>query len=84
MIDDTADTDRAKIWPGMYYFDVTRCVMLSICGVLLKGKDYSNPRIIDFFNLHKPEEDMYDRTKVPRMPWYIFFMPLILGLLNDL
>ena len=47
-----------------------------------KGKDYSNPRISDFFNLHKPEEDMYDRTKVPRMPWYILFMPLTLGLLK--
>ena len=44
-----------------------------------KGKDYSNPRVSDFFNLHKPEEDMYDRTKVPRMPWYILFMS---GLLN--
>ncbi|KAG5340208.1 hypothetical protein C0989_002610 [Termitomyces sp. Mn162] len=34
------------------------------------GKDYSNPRITDFHTLNKPEEDMYDRTKVPRMPWY--------------
>ncbi|KAF8908954.1 hypothetical protein CPB84DRAFT_1813208 [Gymnopilus junonius] len=32
------------------------------------GKDYSNPRMSDFYNLHKPEEDMYDRTKIPRMP----------------
>lgn len=36
------------------------------------GKDYSNPRVLDFHNLHKPEEDMYDRSKVPRMPWYAF------------
>ncbi|RDB18070.1 Phospholipase D1 [Hypsizygus marmoreus] len=34
------------------------------------GKDYSNPRISDFYNLNKPEEDMYDRSKVPRMPWH--------------
>jgi hypothetical protein len=33
------------------------------------GKDYSNPRLSDFYNLNKHEEDMYDRTKVPRMPW---------------
>ncbi|KAF8798774.1 phospholipase D [Phlegmacium glaucopus] len=56
MTDDTADTDRSKIWPG---------------------KDYSNPRITDFFNLHKPEEDMYDRTKVPRMPWHDVAMQII-------
>lgn len=35
------------------------------------GKDYSNPRQSDFYDLHKPEEDMYDRTKVPRMPWWV-------------
>jgi phospholipase D1/2 len=46
-----------------------------LCGPF-KGKDYSNPRISDFVNLHKPEEDMYDRTKVPRMPWYILFSSL--------
>ncbi|XP_006462684.1 hypothetical protein AGABI2DRAFT_186563 [Agaricus bisporus var. bisporus H97] len=34
------------------------------------GKDYSNPRILDFYNLHKPDEDMYDRTTSPRMPWH--------------
>ena len=34
------------------------------------GKDYSNPRVLDFHTLNKPHEDMYDRTKVPRMPWY--------------
>lgn len=33
------------------------------------GKDYSNPRVLDFHNLNKPDEDMYDRGKVPRMPW---------------
>jgi len=34
------------------------------------GKDYSNPRISDFYTLNKPFEDMYDRTKVPRIPWH--------------
>lgn len=33
------------------------------------GKDYSNPRVVDFHALNKPEDDMYDRSKVPRMPW---------------
>lgn len=40
------------------------------------GKDYSNPRVMDFHALNKPEEDMYDRTKVPRMPWYVFSLDL--------
>ncbi|CCA76658.1 probable SPO14-phospholipase D [Serendipita indica DSM 11827] len=30
------------------------------------GKDYSNPRVMDFHNLEKPEQDMYDRSKVAR------------------
>lgn len=34
------------------------------------GKDYSNPRVKDFFELEKPYETMYDREKVPRMPWH--------------
>ncbi|ODV97208.1 hypothetical protein PACTADRAFT_48957 [Pachysolen tannophilus NRRL Y-2460] len=34
------------------------------------GKDYSNPRVKDFFNLDKPYESMYDRQSVPRMPWH--------------
>ena len=63
-------------------FHVTPCVMLSITTLFLQGKDYSNPRITDFFNLHKPEEDMYDRTKVPRMPWYAFLCPQQICLLS--
>ena len=35
------------------------------------GKDYSNPRVLDFHTLNKPFEDVYDREKVPRMPWYV-------------
>ena len=34
------------------------------------GKDYSNPRVRDFYELDEPYEDMYDRKQVPRMPWH--------------
>ncbi|KAF8509648.1 phospholipase D [Hysterangium stoloniferum] len=34
------------------------------------GKDYSNERVVEFHTLNKPDQDMYDRTKVPRMPWH--------------
>ncbi|GMM54837.1 phospholipase D [Maudiozyma humilis] len=34
------------------------------------GKDYSNARVCDFFELDKPFESMYDRNEVPRMPWH--------------
>ncbi|KAF8500767.1 phospholipase D [Russula emetica] len=34
------------------------------------GKDYSNARSTDFHTLTKPEEDMHDRTRTPRMPWH--------------
>ncbi|KAH9080301.1 phospholipase D [Lactarius deliciosus] len=34
------------------------------------GKDYSNARITDFHTLTKPEEDLHDRSKIPRMPWH--------------
>lgn len=37
---------------------------------IFPGKDYSNPRVMDFVELDKPYEDMYDRNKVPRMPWH--------------
>jgi len=34
------------------------------------GKDYSNARVCDFYELDKPFESMYDREEVPRMPWH--------------
>ncbi|DAZ95899.1 TPA: hypothetical protein N0F65_012610 [Lagenidium giganteum] len=34
------------------------------------GKDYSNPRVKDFIDVHLPEKDLIDRDKVPRMPWH--------------
>ncbi|KAI0187504.1 phospholipase D [Astrocystis sublimbata] len=37
---------------------------------LFPGKDYSNPRVLDFFKLDEPYAEMYDRSKTPRMPWH--------------
>ncbi|KAJ7288468.1 phospholipase D [Mycena rebaudengoi] len=36
-----------------------------------------NPRLSDFHTLNKPHEDMYDRTKVPRMPWHDVAMQVV-------
>ncbi|TFB04393.1 Phospholipase D1 [Trichoderma ghanense] len=44
---------------------------------LFPGKDYSNPRVQDFFNLNEPYEEMYDRSKVPRMPWHDISMQVV-------
>jgi phospholipase D1/2 len=44
---------------------------------LWPGKDYSNPRVQDFFGLDKPYEEMYDRSKVPRMPWHDVGMQIV-------
>lgn len=41
------------------------------------GKDYSNPRVQDFYALDRPYEEMYDRTKVPRMPWHDIAMTIV-------
>ncbi|KAI7874180.1 uncharacterized protein EV154DRAFT_527408 [Mucor mucedo] len=41
------------------------------------GKDYSNPRIIDFHTLDKPFEDNMDRSTLPRMPWHDVSMRLV-------
>ncbi|GAA6057144.1 hypothetical protein JCM3770_004845 [Rhodotorula araucariae] len=41
------------------------------------GKDYSNQRVLDFHTLSKPEEDMYDRSKVPRQPWHDIGLQII-------
>ena len=35
------------------------------------GKDMANERVVEFHTLNKPFEDMFDRTKVPRMPWSV-------------
>ncbi|KAK1750836.1 phospholipase D1 [Echria macrotheca] len=44
---------------------------------LFPGKDYSNPRVQDFFKLNEPYEEMYDRGKVPRMPWHDISMQVV-------
>jgi phospholipase D1/2 len=41
------------------------------------GKDYSNPRIQDFYALNKPYEEMYDRLQVARMPWHDISMQVV-------
>ncbi|KAH7026044.1 uncharacterized protein B0I36DRAFT_153112 [Microdochium trichocladiopsis] len=44
---------------------------------LFPGKDYSNPRVLDFFKLNEPYEEMYDRSKTPRMPWHDIAMQVV-------
>ncbi|KAL1953035.1 hypothetical protein VTO42DRAFT_3744 [Malbranchea cinnamomea] len=44
---------------------------------LWPGKDYSNPRVQDFYELNKPYEEMYDRNVVPRMPWHDIAMHVV-------
>lgn len=39
-------------------------------GANFHGKDYSNPRVKDFVEVHLPDRDMIDRTTIPRMPWH--------------
>ncbi|KAI0040774.1 phospholipase D, partial [Auriscalpium vulgare] len=41
------------------------------------GEDYSNGRITDFHTLTKPDEDLHDRSKVPRMPWHDVGMQVV-------
>lgn len=44
---------------------------------LWPGKDYSNPRVQDFYDLDKPYEEMYDRNIIPRMPWHDISMHVV-------
>ncbi|KAK7900351.1 Phospholipase D1 [Exophiala xenobiotica] len=44
---------------------------------LWPGKDYSNPRVQDFYALNKPYEEMYDRSKIARMPWHDISMQVV-------
>lgn len=44
---------------------------------LWPGKDYSNPRVQDFFALDKPYEEMYNRSETPRMPWHDIGMQIV-------
>ena len=64
LTDDPEDTEF--IWPGTCIPFAAHCYKAHMSYA---GKDYSNPRVMDFHTLSKPHEDMYDRAKVPRMPW---------------
>lgn len=44
---------------------------------LWPGKDYSNPRVQDFFKLDEPYGEMYNRQKIPRMPWHDIGMQMV-------
>lgn len=44
---------------------------------LWPGKDYSNPRVQDFYKLAEPYAEMYDRSKTPRMPWHDVSMQVV-------
>jgi phospholipase D1/2 len=44
---------------------------------LWPGKDYSNPRVQDFYALSEPYAEMYDRSKIPRMPWHDVSMQVV-------
>ncbi len=44
---------------------------------LWPGKDYSNPRVQDFYQLSEPYAEMYDRSKTPRMPWHDISMQVV-------
>ncbi|KAF8586907.1 phospholipase D [Ramaria rubella] len=48
------------------------------------GKDYSNERVVEFHTLNKPEQDMYDRSKVPRMPWHDVALQIVGAPARDL
>lgn len=39
-------------------------------GPIWPGKDMANERVVEYHTLNKPFEDMFDRSKVPRMPWH--------------
>ena len=48
------------------------------------GKDYSNPRVRDFYDLQSPFEDMYNRQITPRMPWHDVHMVTCGQIASDL
>lgn len=58
-------------------FELTEAPKDSEHCQLFPGKDYSNPRVQDFFRLNEPYEEMYDRSKVPRMPWHDVAMQVV-------
>ena len=63
LVDDPENAEE-QIWLGATF---TFCKLIIVDAIL--GKDYANERVLEFHTLSKPFEDMYNRTKVPRMPW---------------
>lgn len=61
---DDPEEDEEPIWPGDGEFNPHEPSADDVTG-----KDYSNARITDFHTLAKHEEDLHDRSKIPRMPW---------------
>ncbi|CEP60050.1 phospholipase D LALA0_S01e01860g [Lachancea lanzarotensis] len=51
---------------------------------IFPGKDYSNARVCDFYDLDKPFESMYDRNAIPRMPWHDVHMTTIGPVARDM
>lgn len=41
------------------------------------GQDYANERVAEWSDLTKPAEDLFDRTRFPRMPWHDTGLQLI-------
>ncbi|PWN18006.1 phospholipase D [Microstroma glucosiphilum] len=41
------------------------------------GQDYANERVAEWSDLTKPAQDLFDRTKFPRMPWHDTGLQLI-------
>lgn len=46
-------------------------------GPIWRGKDYANERVMEYAELNKPFEDMFDRSRVPRMPWHDVGLQLV-------
>jgi phospholipase D1/2 len=76
---DTLDFEASdQVWPGQFAgFSALYVTEFRIEHSVIAGKDYSNGRVGDFHTLNKPEEDMYDRGKVPRMPWHDVGMQVV-------
>ncbi|UZJ56005.1 hypothetical protein CBS101457_005325 [Exobasidium rhododendri] len=41
------------------------------------GQDFANERVVEWSDLTKPENDLFDREKSPRMPWHDISLQLI-------
>ena len=48
------------------------------------GKEYSNPRLVDFRNVKESEVSLIDKTTTPRMPWHDCMIKLIGPVVEDI